>query len=182
MLNSIVGRRAASKFMNRTHRLYCLIPLSVLTLVALYSGRRYIDSRYLAFRPERVEHPGGWKPFRVGGSITFVGQFVLKRGESTDNGELGVKVLDIRPGPPTPSATAYIESDGSKAVLRFYKVSNQSVLCDFTSEASSTGYDTKYICGGKLPFSNLEVRGIDSEEGWVFFSFFNLDETANPSP
>jgi hypothetical protein len=168
--------------MNRAHRLYRFIPLGVVILVALYSCWRYVDSHYLAFRPERVENPSGWKPFRVGGGISFVGQFVLRKGESTDNGELGVKVMDIMPGPPAPPATTSMESDGSKAVLRFYRVSDRSVICDFTSEASSTSYDTRYICGGKLPFTNLEVRGIDSEEGWVFFSFFNLDGVAKPNP
>jgi hypothetical protein len=152
-----------------------------LVIVAVYACWRYIDSHYLAFRPERVENPSGWKPFRVGGGVAYVGQFVLRKGESTDNGELGVEVLDIVPGPPTPPFTSYIESDGSKAVLRFYRVSDRAVICDFTSEASSTSYDTRYICGGELPFTNLEIRGIDSEDGWVFFSLVNLDEVAKPN-
>jgi hypothetical protein len=158
-----------------------LIVMCVLFIVAAYSLYRYVEYQ-VQFRPERVENPSGWEPYRVGGGITVVGEFVLKKGESTDNGKLGVKVLDITPGPPSPPYVTNIESDGSKAVLRFYNATDQSVICDFTDEASSTGSDTRYICGGKLPFSNLRVEGIDSKEGWVYFSFHNLDEAAKSNP
>jgi len=46
-------------------------------------------------RPQNVR---GWQESQVG-AITIKGQFVLNKGESTDNGRFGVRVLDIYPWP-----------------------------------------------------------------------------------
>jgi hypothetical protein len=146
------------------------LSLSLFTAVILLPG---CSSRGgLQLQPDRLKNPSGWKEVTAGGGINFIGQFVLKKGESTDNGKIGVKVLDLL-SKPCPTFTICSEPE-AKAVLRFYRPSDQTVLCDLILEASDTSFSTSQMCNGELPFTNLEVREINTKEGWALISFFNL--------
>src|ERR1043166_3894458 len=90
----------------------------------------------IQLQPTRLENPSGWREVGRGGSITFVGQFVLTKGESTDNGNLGVKLVDIS-WKPCPAHTLCLSTD-AQATLRFYHPSDGSVICEPTLNASDT--------------------------------------------
>jgi hypothetical protein len=127
----------------------------------------------IQLQPTRLENPSGWREVGRGGSITFVGQFVLTKGQSTDNGNLGVKLVDIS-WKPCPAHTLCLSTD-AQATLRFYHPSDGSVICEPKLHASDTSYGAKYVCPG-LPFTNLEVREINTRDGWALISFFNVND------
>jgi hypothetical protein len=64
----------------------------------------------IQLQPTRPANLTGWhvEPRRDG--VTFVGDFVLSKGESTDNGEIGVKVVDIA-ATPCPGGTICLAPD-----------------------------------------------------------------------
>ena len=106
--------------------------------------------------------------------MTFVGDFVLSKGESTDNGEIGVKVLDIA-GTPCPGGTICLAPD-AKVTLRFYRPRNNTVVCDTTIESGSTSSATKFVCAD-LPFTNMQVPDVNTRQGWALISFFNVHDS-----
>ena len=156
--------------MRRTRKTY-LIAVAFIAVVAFCV---WFFSTGFTFQPSRLENPSGWQETRAGGGIIFVGQFILSKGESTDNGTFGVKLLNIT-SKPCPFATICLKPD-AKATLRFYRSSDQSVICEPTLESSSTSYVTKGVCPG-LPFTNLDVREINTHQNWALISFFNLDKS-----
>jgi len=91
-------------------------------LVAVFAFCVWFFSTGFQLQPSRLKDPHGWQEISVGGGITFVGQFVLSKGESTNNGQLGVKLLNIN-SKPCPFATICLEPD-AKATLRFYRPSD----------------------------------------------------------
>ena len=156
--------------MKRTRTIY----LVAVALIGVVSFCVWFFSTGFTFQPSRLKNPSGWQETNAGGGIIFVGQFVLSKGESTDNGKFGVKLLNIT-SKPCPFATICLAPE-AKATLRFYRPSDQSVICEPTLESSSTSYVTKVVCPG-LPFTNLDVREINTRQNWALISFFNLDES-----
>lgn len=148
---------------------YCFLGLAL----ALSAFLMWSFSKGFQFQPSRLRNPSGWQEARVGGGINFVGQFVLQKGQSTENGKIGVKLLNIT-SKDCPFATICLAPQ-AKATLRFYRPVDQSVICEPTLEAGDTSYKADLVCSG-LPFTNLEVSEINTREDWALISFFNLED------
>src|SRR5882672_9988660 len=75
-------------------------------------------------------HPGsvaGWKESHEGGVHT-VGMLVLKKGESSDNGKIGVRVVDIIAAD---SCAGYGTLQSIPRVkMQFYQAPRQTVICE----------------------------------------------------
>lgn len=142
------------------------LPLLVTAAVAmLQGGCCAAPQRVEQTRPDKVR---GWQEIRDG-TVVSIGMFVLKKGESSDNGELGVKVIDIIA--PKPCADGY--AGMSKVVLSFYRPSDKKVLCDeaiFTEGGTSMGTGPPYPhCTPEVGLSAISVNAINSKEDWVWF-------------
>jgi len=120
------------------------------------------------FQPSRPEDTAGWQQVDLGGGYTRIGQFVLSKGQSTDNGEIGVKLIKIT-SKPCPFATICLVPEAS-ATLRFYRAADQTEICETTLAADSTGYVTKVVCPG-LPFSIIHVYTINTSQEWAMITF-----------
>jgi hypothetical protein len=116
-------------------------------------------------RPDKVR---GWKEIRDG-TVVSIGMFVMNKGESTDNGELGVKVLDIIA--PKPCSDGY--AGMPKVILSFYRPSDNKVLCDeaiFTEGGTSMGTGPPYAhCTPEVGLSAISVNAINTKDNWVWF-------------
>jgi hypothetical protein len=115
-------------------------------------------------RPVNVE---GWKTIKSDTLLT-IGSFVLKKGESTNNGKLGVTLIDLKPrilclGP-------FAEPSPGEIKLRFFRVSDNQTLCLTTIFAIGENGGGTLDCADKseLP-SGFGVRAINYKEGWVWF-------------
>jgi hypothetical protein len=115
-------------------------------------------------RPDKVE---GWKDSYFSG-VHSIAELVLSTGESSDNGELGVKVIEIIS--PEPCAEGYAAMP--KAVLSFYRASDKHVLCEatFTSGGTFLGNGPPYShCTPEVSLSAISIKAINTKEGWVWF-------------
>jgi hypothetical protein len=108
----------------------------------------------------------GWKPIKDEYSL-ILASLVLNKGESTDNGKLGITLVDLEPRIICSAPLA--EPSPGKIKLKFYRPSDKQVLCETTIFAiGDTG-------GGRLDCSEstglpatFSVRGINYKEGWVW--------------
>jgi hypothetical protein len=104
----------------------------------------------------------GWQSWNERG-VPFIGELVLRKGEASGNGRIGVKVLEIRQGK---AACGFsrdpIEPD---VTLSFYKVSDPTITCAIT-----TGTGGRLLqCDERLELNTLGVLAINATEGWVHF-------------
>jgi hypothetical protein len=138
-----------------------LIPTCVILFVGCCSPQARVEQ----VRPQKVD---GWQDTYFSG-VHSIAELVLSKGESSDNGELGVKVLDIIP--PKPCSDGY--AGMPKVVLSFYRPSDKTVLCDeaiFTEGGTSMGTGPPYPhCTPEVGLSAISVKAINAKEGWVWF-------------
>ena len=108
----------------------------------------------------------GWK-FREEMGVRVLGSFLLHRGETTSNGKIQVRVVDIYPGDSCAEAASYLRNPSAK--LQFIRLSDQQVLCENRFYEGQSG---NLRCG--LSLSEFDVLGINIsavnlKDGWVFF-------------
>lgn len=114
--------------------------------------------------PEKVQ---GWKDSYSGG-VHYIGELLLHKGDSSDNGKIGVKVLDIVT--PQPGSEGYASMP--KAVLQFYRPSDKQILCEatFTEGGTTMGTGPPYPhCKPEVGLSAISVSGINTMDNWVWF-------------
>lgn len=111
-------------------------------------------------RPARVE---GWEDSDSGSGFRFRAVLLLKKGESSDNGKIGVKVTDI----------AEAEQCGDvgieyhrRATVQFFSPSDGRMLCE---EIVVDHGNSTIGCGESLGVDVIGVRAISTAEGWVLF-------------
>jgi hypothetical protein len=111
----------------------------------------------------------GWKEFARTGPLQTHGVFVLKKGESTDNGKIQVKVMDIIPNDPCdPPGRVYL----ARVELQFTRLSDQKILCSDSYVERSTGI---FDCGNQIVefgISGYRMNTINLTQGWVFFELW----------
>jgi hypothetical protein len=96
------------------------------------------------------------------------GDFVLRKNESTDDGKIRIKVIDLIP--PDPCAEGGSFQRQARVTLQFIRMSDQRVLCEETFPEN--GYLTvRSKCGDGL--SEYQIFGagvtdINLKEGWAF--------------
>src|SRR5262245_52289184 len=108
---------------------------------------------------ERPDHARGWIHERRN-DTTQLGEFVLNKGETIDNGELAITVVDLTP-PPCPRPDRY-DSDGSAATFRFTRTSDHKILCEVKLEEDSTSWDSTSFGSTELPFDALSVDAVEA--------------------
>jgi hypothetical protein len=98
----------------------------------------------------------------------FQGPFVLKKGESSQNGKLGVRVVDIIA---EKCSARFAElPERAKVVLQFYNPSSNQGLCQVTlPENSNARIDLEGICLGKVDVLVVGTTDINTDEKWVVF-------------
>jgi hypothetical protein len=111
----------------------------------------------------------GWKT-RNDRGVTALGDFVLKKNETIDNGKVQVKILDLVA--PDACAEAGAFQRNARARIQFVSLTNQKVMCDDLFAENGTG--TLSALGGCPSFSEsgisvVYVSDINLKEGWVFF-------------
>ena len=118
--------------------------------------------------PIRPDIKSSWKESHDYG-FTSVGQFVLNRGESTDNGQLGIRVVDFIPSTCRSIFAEY--PDPPKVVLEFYRASDKQVLCRVTLDGpiANSSIDRQEMCGNRTGFSVVGINGLNARDGWVSF-------------
>lgn len=110
-------------------------------------------------------HPGtvqGWKDFHLSG-MHIIGQLVLKKGESSHNNKIAIKVIDINN--PSVECGLLPESPVPRAKIQFYSLSDHKILC----EVSVSEGNNSLKCDPELGISVMGVNAINNQEGWIYF-------------
>ncbi|HEX6045614.1 MAG TPA: hypothetical protein VFZ22_14070 [Pyrinomonadaceae bacterium] len=106
----------------------------------------------------------GWNAFDTG-AITIKGEFLLRKGESTDNGHIGIKVTDI-----FPVKYQLLDSwEMPKAKIQFFNVADKTPVCEAVFTRGGNGLNTDALCGSRLDWTDIYIRDVNYNEGWVFF-------------
>ena len=117
--------------------------------------------------PIRPNIKSTWNERHDFGTTSF-GPLILSKGESTDNGSLGVRIVAFIPRT-CPSFLSH-SPEQPKAVFQFYRPSDNQVLCQVTlSGSSNTSIDREDMCGTKTGISVVGINGINAKDGWVSF-------------
>lgn len=110
----------------------------------------------------------GWHEGRTPWGSIFYGLFVLSKGETVDNSEIGVKVDDVMP---SRCKSAFAEfPDRAQVVLQFFNPSNHQVLCQvILVENSNSSINLPDMCGDKVGIAVVGVMDINTDEKWAVF-------------
>lgn len=129
--------------------------------VALTSSCAFDQTIVNPTRPTTVH---GWRPYEAG-STTVKAEFVLNKGESTNDGHVGIQIMDVFP-------VKYYLLDSAelpKAKVRFFRVKDQTTICEVVFTRGGNSLTRPEFCGGQLPWDTIYIRDVNAREGWVFF-------------
>ena len=115
--------------------------------------------------PERPTKVHGWQPFSVS-TYTVQGDFVLNKGESVNDGRVGITVVDIFSG----TCHLFHEPTYPTARLRFFRVSDRSVICEIVFQGGSSNRLAAIDGCGSLKWDFIGVTGVNSKDNWVSFN------------
>lgn len=117
--------------------------------------------------PERPTNIQGWKSYPLG-SITIYGRFILQKGESTDNGKVGIRLVELYPAKCRIAQITQIPS----AKMQIYNVSDNSILCERRFVLFANRLDILDTCSEKLKgleWDVIYIESINFKEGWAAF-------------
>lgn len=125
-------------------------------------------------RKERAEpsHPGiipQWVARKESG-VHILGTFVLKSGDTSDNGKVQVKVVGLIAGNSCAEYGSYAQQD--KVRLQFIDLINKKVVCE---ETYVQGGSTTLFSGpcASLPndfgIAAVYIKAVNIKDGWVYF-------------
>src|SRR5262245_16536728 len=135
-------------------------------MVVLLSSSCCSDMRQLN-EPERPSKVRGWDELRDGNTV-IKGIFLLNKGESTDNGKTGIRLVETYPG--TCGIFPIKEREYPKAKLQFYRVSDQKILCEPIFFTGAIMTLKPPICEADLEWSGIEINDINSKDKWIVFN------------
>lgn len=114
-------------------------------------------------QPERPGHVSGWaKP--PGDKNNFVGYLLLNKGESTDNGEIGVRLVDIRP---KECECFTCEPTYPRVIIELFRASDGKVLCRDTYRQGVARLGVGDNCEPDMTVKLISVTAINSKEKWA---------------
>jgi hypothetical protein len=145
----------------KTTLLLALVVLSLLT-GSCCSNEHRAEPTY----PKSVS---GWKERNERG-LRILGDFVLKKGEATDNGKVQVKMISLIS--PDPCAETGSFQHQARARIQFVRLSDNKVLYDdiFAERGTMALLTVKdNVSLGEFGISVIYIYDINFKEGWVYF-------------
>ncbi len=116
--------------------------------------------------PERPSSVRGWSELHVY-DFLIVAELVLRKGESSDNGSLGVEVVDIVAA--DPCAERYSRNGTTRVLLRFFRPASGETLCEAEFPNSAAGMPEGPACATRFDIDTVNVYAINAEDEWVWF-------------
>jgi hypothetical protein len=150
-----------SRFGPETLTMRLAIGISILALSIGCCGRtRQLNN------PQLPEKTLGWQKHQLGENVTVYGDFVIRKGESVNDGTYGIEVKNLFPA--KCSLADIPGEDLPSAELRFFKVSDNSTMCMSTFRRGSEVLDpTIPNCPEGMIWSVVEISEVNARDGWV---------------
>jgi len=110
----------------------------------------------------------GWHEFDAQG-IHGVGEFVLKKGQSIENGKIGVEL--IKTIAPVKCYERFAEQDlFPKAVVRFYAIPGNETLLEVEVRKSTSNSLQPPVADHGI--NAIFARDINTKDGWLWFELW----------
>jgi hypothetical protein len=116
-------------------------------------------------QPKRPDNVRGWKEAEFNG-VHSVAELSLKKSESSDNGIIGVEVVEIISPDRCAEPNSYLGSP--RVVLKFYRPSDRMKLCEATLIEGGSGLDSP-TCDRHFGIAVIHINAINVDDGWVWF-------------
>ena len=111
----------------------------------------------------------GWQKVTLGDNVTIYGDFVVYKRQSINDGKYGIEVVNLYPAKCSLSDNP--GEDLPSAQLRFFKVSDNSTICNFRFIRGSTSLDNRMVENPlNMIWSVIEVNEVNTKENWVKFN------------
>jgi hypothetical protein len=111
----------------------------------------------------------GWQQSHERG-LTIRGTFLLRKNQSTDNGELQIKLIEVIPG--NQCVEAGDERYQPRVTLEFVRLPAGKVLCEETFSEKGSRVFSGSRCGSNLSefgILGIYVIGVNVKDEWVLF-------------
>jgi hypothetical protein len=111
----------------------------------------------------------GWNEREVRG-VRLLGSFVSKPGETLENGDLQMKVIELAPSDPCVEPNSLAGAD--RVTLRFIRKTDQKILCESTFRAGESATLLGAQCGDvpkESDVAGVSIKAINITGGWVYF-------------
>ena len=119
-------------------------------------------------QPSRPNDVRGWKEYRSG-TVNFICSLVLKEGELSDNGKIGVQVLSIIPPDLCAESNSFLGN--ARAKLKVFSPADGQVVCEVTVlDRANTDLESSSYCGPNGILKVISVSAINTREKWIAFS------------
>ena len=143
-----------------THMHYLSLVIFAASLTCFnYSG----CCRPIPPQPTRPTSIGGWKDSASDSTFRFRAVLLLREGESSSNGNVGVRVTNILEAQPCGDvATEYHR----RATVQFFNPSSGHLFCE---ELVADKSNVRISCADKVGADVISVRDISTAEKWVLF-------------
>jgi hypothetical protein len=97
--------------------------------------------------------------------VRTVGFFVMNKGESIDNGLLGVKVIDVLP---KECKCMSCEPTYPRVKIAFYRPSDNKILCEGEFQGNAS-LEIMAKSDPEMGISHIGINAINTKENWVSF-------------
>lgn len=111
----------------------------------------------------------GWNEREERG-VRLLGSFVLKTGETLENGAVQIKVIELAPSDPCVEPNSLAGAD--RVRLGFFRKTDQKVLCEPTFRAGESRTLLGAECGDvpkESDVAGVSIKEINITDGWVYF-------------
>jgi len=89
----------------------------------------------------------------------------MNKGESIDNGQLGVKVIDVLP---KECECMSCEPTYPRVKIAFYRPSDNKILCEGEFQGNAS-LEVMAKCDPGMGISHIAINAINTKEKWVSF-------------
>lgn len=113
-------------------------------------------------QPVRPNVTSTWTE-RTDFGVTSIGFFVMNEGEAIDNGQLGIKVIEVSP---KKCECMSCEPTNARVRIEFYRPSDNMVLCEGNFFVGSGSLD---MCNPSIGITHIAINAINPKEKWVSF-------------
>jgi hypothetical protein len=110
--------------------------------------------------------PDGWHEYQGKYGITVLGTFLLRKGEVTEKGDLGIQLVDTVKG----RTCRGTESMGPSAIVRFYSVGTKETVLQIEvrkGNSQLSGFNRTLIEESRI--ATMSVHEINTKDGWIWF-------------
>lgn len=145
--------------------------LLILTFIYAGTGNCCLYPSRQISQPKHPDNVRGWKDTEVNG-VHVIAELVLRKNESSDNGNIGIEVVDILP--PEQCVEPNSSLGQPRVVLRFYHPSDRKVLCEDTFRVASARLDSSPCnLAGKSGMMVINVRAVNTMDEWVWLDLMD---------